>query len=66
MMEDQMSMVQECVSRFVVKENEDGSKTITLEVPKRFADLWLVRLSEMRTTLEEIESYSSGEQANGV
>ena len=62
MMEDQISMVQECVSRFEMKQNDDGNKTITLTVPKRFTDLWLVRLSEMRTTLEEIESYSPGEQ----
>jgi hypothetical protein len=65
-MEDQIGMVQECVSRFEVKENEDGSTTITVEVPNKFTNLWLVRLSGMRTTLEEIELYSSGEQPHEI
>jgi hypothetical protein len=56
MNDDAISMVQECVSRYIVHENEDGSITITIDVPRKFSDLWLIRLSEMRTTAKEIEA----------
>jgi len=54
----EISMVQECVTQYVVKENGEGDITITIDVPKRFADLWLATLSELRTTMTEIDSYS--------
>lgn len=52
--EREVSMVQECVDSYDVKSHDDGKITITIEVPKRFADLWLVKLSELRTTDAEI------------
>ena len=55
--EREVSMVQECVDSYDVESHDDGKITITIEVPKRFADLWLVKLSELRATNTEINEY---------
>ncbi len=54
---EEISMVQECVSYYCVKTNADNSVTITIETPKRFADLWKIKLSDLRTTMAEIIDY---------
>ena len=51
------SLTQECVDSYRVNEQPAGGVEITITVPKRFADLWLVKLSELRTTAEEIATY---------
>lgn len=51
------SLTQECTDSYRVTEHSDGGVEIRIVVPKRFADLWLVRLSELKTTDEEIASY---------
>ena len=56
------SMVQECVSDYEAHESEDGSAVITIRVPKRFVNLWLVKLSNLRTTLREIEEFENTEE----
>lgn len=58
-MSQEVSMVQECVDSYIVDERDDGSIKITIDVPKRFADLWLVKLSELRTQSEEIAEYDT-------
>ena len=50
----EISMVQECTSSYVASSHSDGSLTITIEVPARFADLWLVKLSDLRATADEV------------
>jgi hypothetical protein len=55
--ENTYSMVQECVSRYEVKEGPAGSVHIVIDVPPRFADLWRVKLSELRATDSEIAEY---------
>lgn len=57
--EREVSMVQECVDSYDVKSHGDGKITITIEVPRRFADLWLVKLSELRATDSEIREYEA-------
>ncbi len=54
---EEISMVQECTSYYLAKRHPDGSVTVTIEVPKRFADLWIVKLSELRTSMNEILEY---------
>jgi hypothetical protein len=49
-------MVQECTSSYNVKERTDGSLTITIDVPRRFAPLWLVKLSELKASSHELDS----------
>jgi hypothetical protein len=48
------SMVQECVDSYRVEREPDGGIRITIRAPKRFAELWLVKLSELRATPEEL------------
>lgn len=51
---DDISMVQECTSSYVASEHPDGSLTITIEIPARFAELWLVKLSELKATSDDL------------
>lgn len=54
---ESFSMVQECTDSYKAEEQKDGKLKISILIPKRFGDLWLVKLSELRTTMEEIEEY---------
>ena len=56
MTSEEISMVQECTSSYVASEHPDGSLTITIEIPERFAELWLVKLSELKATADDLES----------
>ena len=60
-MEDDSSieMVGECTDKYETTEHEDGSLDIHIKVPKRFKDLWLVKLTELTTTMEEIKEYEN-------
>ena len=51
----EISMVQECTTSYIVTEHIDGTLTITIEVPLRFADLWITRLSDLRTSDKELK-----------
>ncbi len=50
-------MVQECVDQYQVSKRKDEGIEISIIVPQRFKNLWMVRLSELTTTPEEIEYY---------
>lgn len=54
MAKDEFKMVQECVSKYEARRTPEGELTIEINVPKRFADLWLIKLGELVTTAEEI------------
>ena len=54
---EQFSMVEECVNSYHAKRQADGSLDIAISVPRRFAGLWLVKLSELRATEEDIREY---------
>lgn len=41
---EQYSMVQECTDRYEAKRSNTGDLEISIRVPQRFADLWLVKL----------------------
>ena len=51
------SMVQECVDRYEARDRADGGLDIQMVVPPRFRDLWLVKLSELRASDDEIKRY---------
>jgi hypothetical protein len=53
----QIEMVGECTSLYHAGDHGDSGIIITIEVPRRFADLWIVKLSDLRTTDEEIKEY---------
>lgn len=53
---EEISMIQECASSYVASEHSDGSLTITIEIPARFAELWLVKLSELKATEDDLGS----------
>ena len=50
-------MVVECARRYKFTGNDDGSATIVIEVDKRFADLWLEKITELYTDDAEIAEY---------
>ena len=51
------SMVQECTDHYEAQTQPDGSLQVNLRVPARYRDLWLARLSALRTTDAEIQEY---------
>jgi len=51
------SMVEECVEIYKVTEKPDGSAEIYIKVPKRFKDLWIVKLSDLMADEDEIKEY---------
>jgi hypothetical protein len=53
----EISVIQECTSKYVVDEQADGGVEIRMIVPPRFKMLVLVRLSNLKTSLQEIEEY---------
>lgn len=55
-------LVQECVDQYRAERAADGSLEIRSRVPKRFASLWLLRLSELRTTDEELKELDEGHE----
>lgn len=57
MTERSYKMIEECVTHYRIDERDDGSSVITLEVSRRFSDLWLVKLSELCATDAEIAEY---------
>jgi len=57
MKEESISMVQECVNEYRVKTISKDEVEITIKIPKKFEDLWLVKLSDLHTTLNEIQEW---------
>ncbi len=50
-------MVDECVESYRVEQRPDGGASIRIEIDPRFAALWMVRLSDLTTTMREIKQY---------
>lgn len=48
-------LVQECVDQYRAKRDAHGNLDIRIRVPKRFASLWLLKLSELYATDAELE-----------
>jgi hypothetical protein len=51
------SLVQECTDSYETRDLPDGRMDVHIVVPRRFADLWLAKLSSLRTDDEEIRQY---------
>ena len=52
------SLVQEYTNKYYVKNLNENEVEICIRIPERFKTLWLIKLSELRTSQEEVESYS--------
>jgi hypothetical protein len=59
MKQEQFEMVGECTDSYVAELLEDGRTEITILIPKGFRWLWLSKLGDLRTTMEEIIHYRS-------
>ncbi len=65
-MEEKLSMVGECTDSYRSHKQPDGSRDIHIKVPRRFADLWLVKLDELTTTMEEIREYEPDDRKEQI
>lgn len=61
---ESFSMVREACDSYEARPLADGRTEIRIVIPARFADLWLVKLGELRGTLAEVRSLA-GDQRNG-
>ena len=52
-----IEMVGECCESYSVEHRPDGGASIRIEIDPRFATLWMVRLSDLTTTMQEIKEY---------
>ena len=52
--DEPFSMVIEACDSYEAREQPDGSLQITIQVPRRFANLWLVKLNGLEATLAEV------------
>lgn len=59
-----VKLIGECSSVYRVDDLGEEGIRIHIEVPRRFADLWIVKLNELRVTDEEIATYSSDHLGN--
>jgi hypothetical protein len=50
------SMVQEACDSYEARVLPDGRTEVRIVIPPRFADLWLVKLSDLRGTLAEVRA----------
>ena len=64
--EEKISMVQECTDSYEVTNHDDGSIEIHIKIPKEFKILWKIRLSDMTTTVDELEEYKPDEESVSV
>ena len=51
------SLVQECTNKYLIKNINENESGIYIRIPKKFKTLWLIKLSELKTSQEEIEFY---------
>jgi hypothetical protein len=52
-----INMLQECTAEYIINKQADGGVEIRMIVPSRFKMLWLVRLTDLKTSLQEIKEY---------
>ena len=55
-MEEEFSLIRECTNEYYI-ENKNNNIKINILIPKKFKNLWIHKLSELKTTVEEIEKY---------
>ncbi len=58
--DEPFSMAQEACDSFEVRPLADGRTEVRIVIPPQFADLWLVKLSELRGTVAEVRSPAEG------
>jgi hypothetical protein len=56
MNEEIFSLVQEC-TKYYVTDVDENTVEIFIQIPKKFKTLWLIKLSELRSSQTEINEY---------
>lgn len=57
MNEETYSLVEELTNEYRATELSHSEIEINIRIPKKYEALWLTKLSNLRTTLKEIEEY---------
>jgi hypothetical protein len=57
MADEEYVMVEECTDSYRVQPQDDGGVEIRIRIPRRFADLWVAKLSDLKVTDAEIREY---------
>lgn len=56
MHQEMFNMIEECTNRYRVADiNETDEVEILIRIPKRFKSLWMIKLSDLQTNMQEIE-----------
>ena len=59
-------MVGECTDSYQTRDRPDGGLEIVIQVPRRFRDLWLVKLTDLTVTDDEIAEYEPDHPHEGA
>ena len=59
--DEEFSLIQECTDEYYL-EDKDYKTKINILIPKKFKRLWIHKLSELKTTMKEIEEYEQNER----
>ena len=57
MNEEIFNLIEECTNKFFVEELNKTEVEIHIQIPKKFRSLWLKKLSDLSTTMQEIDEY---------
>ena len=55
-------MVEECTDSYRVQDRGENGIQVVIEIPSRFADIWLVKLSSLQTNEDELAEYDEPEK----
>jgi len=54
---EKISMLEECVNKYEVRDLNEKESEIIIRIPMKFHYLWLMKLTELTTTMREIEEW---------
>ena len=60
--QEMFSMVEECTDSYRVQDRGENGIQVVIEIPSRFADIWLVKLSSLQTNEDELAEYDEPEK----
>ena len=61
-MAEEFRMLSECSESYTVIEDDEGRTTILITIPEHLRDLWLMKLTNLTVTDDEIAQYSEGSE----
>lgn len=59
--EKKFSLIEECTNSYRINDLNENEVEIRIRIPKKFRSLWMFKLSDLYTSLQEIEELKDEE-----